>query len=265
MQPVQRQTLISVTRAEFAKLIAVGGPRRWIVFAAVLGAVSAVGAVVLSQMQFREMSPIPFADLVTAGPTVSALALSLAATTYVPREISGGTVVTSKYLVPRVTVLFLARLFSWALLTGAVGVITMVIGLVAALVPADLRNSAQLADALLLAVALVLCCVLVLLAHSAATLLQRGAVCVAVGMLLLFVLPLAFMVLGIVLPGIAELCNVVVRLTLGALLYGALQLPNELRGDWATWGQSMLGALVWLAGTTALAFLAFRKPGYGDV
>ena len=258
------QTFWTILRAETLKLWAPGGVSVWIVVAGVLGILSGVAAAFLSTVaDLKAATPITYADVLTSGPIVLSFVLSLATCNYVPREIASGMVITSKYLVPRTGLLFAARVCSWVLVSLLLGVATTFTGVVSAFASPSLRfESGTLVQ---VAVALMLASLLVALAHAGAAWLQRGAVIVAVGMTLLFVLPLALGVGATLVPGVGgEALMALSRASLGAVLLSALQVPLEGGGSLSSWGISVLGFATWLTVTLLLAFRAFRRPGYGD-
>ncbi len=84
-------------------------------------------------------------------------------------------------------------------------------------------------------------------------------------MTMLVVLPLAttlggFISSGVVATGMLWLSRVIP----GSLVLTALQVPSEEGQSWGAWTWSMIGLLMWWAATAALAYRAFRRPGYGD-
>ncbi len=258
------QTFWTILRAETLKLWAPGGVPVWIVVAGVLGILSGVGAALLSTVaDLQSATPITYADVLTSGTIVISLVLSLATCNYVPREIVSGMVITSKYLVPRSGLLFAARVCSWMLISLLLGLATTFTGVVAAFALSDLRF--EPGTLVHLVVALVLGSLLVALAHAGAAWLQRGAVIVAVGMTLLFVLPLALGVGSTLLSGVVgEFLKALSRASLGSVLFSALQVPMDGDGSLSGWGISVLGSVIWLTVTLLLALRAFRRPGYGD-
>ncbi len=261
---VRPQTFRTVVSAETLKLWAPGGIRVWIVVAGVLGCAAGVITALLSRDEnLQAATPVTFVDVLTSGAMVVSLILSLAACHYVPREITGGVIITSKYLVPRSGLLFAARVCSWLLVSLLLGIATAVLGVASALTLTTLRFDLETLPSTLVAV--VLSCSLVALAHAGAAWLQRGAVIVAVGMTLLFVLPVGLGLVSATLPGAAgEIMMTLSRMSLGAVLMAALQVPTALDGSLLKWGLSVLGLIVWLTVTLLLALRVFCRPGYGD-
>lgn len=260
------QTVATITRAEVKRLLGRGGIRGWLVVAAILAIGSGVLAVLMSGAgALRDVGGITAADVSSSGPVTVALVLSLAVTHYVPREVGDGTVMTARCLVPRTKVLFAGRMLAWCLVTACLAVATALVPLPLALVLGDVVASSpvQLAAGLLTSVGLAT--LLMGLAHAAATLLQRGALVVAVGMTMLVVLPMvitlgSFLMSGAVATGLVWLSRVV----LGSLVLTALQVPTGVDQSWGPWAWSMVGLLAWWVATTSLAYQAFRRPGYGD-
>lgn len=262
-----RQSLFTVSRAEFIKLLSPGGVRFWVILSGIFGILSGVGTVLLSGIQsLQDLEPISFSDFLTSGPLVASLVLSLAAANYVPRELSEGIIITSKYLVPRVELLFVARFLSWAVVSILIGIISALFAFLASLVSSNTRKLIKAESLPVLLVAIVLSSLLVLLSHSGATLLRRGALIVAAGMAFLFVLPLGFAVLSLTVPGgITEIFSWLSKIMIGYLLLTALQIPSGAGGAWGSWAWAVFGMALWLLAITFFSFALFRKPEYGDV
>ena len=260
------QTVATITRAEVKRLLGRGGIRGWLVVAAILAIGSGVLAVLMSGAgALRDVGGITAADVSSSGPVTVALLLSLAVTHHVPRDVGDGTVMTARCLVPRTKVLFAGRMLAWCLVAAGLAVVTAVVPLPLALVLGNVVASSpvQLAAGLLTSVGLAT--LLVGLAHAAATLLQRGALVVAVGMTMLVVLPMVITLGSLLMSGpVATGLMWLSRVVLGSLLLAALQVPTGVGQSWGTWAWSMLGLLAWLVATTSLAYQAFRRPGYGD-
>lgn len=260
------QTVATITRAEVKKLLGRGGIRSWLVVTAILATASGVVAVLMSGVAaLQEVGGITAADVSSSGPVLVALLLSLAATHHVPREVGDGTVMSARCLVPRKRILFAGRMLAWCLVAASLAMLTAVVPMPLALFLGDVVASSPLELAAGLLTSVGLAAVLVGLAHAAATWLQRGALVVAVGMMLLIVLPLIIAVgslttSGAVATGLLWLSRVV----LGTLVLTALQVPTGEGQSWSTWTWSMLGILTWWAAMTVLAYRAFRKPTYGD-
>lgn len=95
------QTLASVTKAELGKLLARGGIRRWVVAATIVGLAAGVLTILLNHDDgMRASINLTVAGSLSSGPLMVILVLGIAATNYVPREVSDGTIVTAKCLVP---------------------------------------------------------------------------------------------------------------------------------------------------------------------
>ena len=260
------QTVASITRAEVKKLLGRGGIRIWLVVAAVLGTGSGVLAVLMSgAAALQDVGGITLADVATGGPVTAALVLSLAVTHHVPREVGDGTVMTARCLVPRTKVLFAGRMLAWCTVAAGLALVTALVPLPLALFLGDVVASSPLRLVAVLLISVGLATLLVGLAHAAATLLQRGALVVAVGMTVLVVLPLVITLGSFLTSGaIATVLMWLGRVALGSLILVALQVPTQEAQSWGTWVWSMLGLLTWLVATTTLAYLSFRRPGYGD-
>lgn len=264
--PVRTQTLASVSRGEIVKLMGPGGIRTWVIAAAVMGIVSGIGAVLLAGIPaLQATAPITFPDVITSGPLAVALVLSLAASNYVPREISDGTVMTSKYLVPRSRLLFNARMLAWSVVTVVISLLTSLVAVVAGLISSTIRQSMDVSSFVAMIPALVVSALIVLLAHAGAALLRRGALIVAVGMTVLVVLPLTMTLAAVTTSGIATtVLTWGSKIILGSLLLATLQVPTGPDSSWALWAWSASGVVVWFVATAALGYRAFRSPGYGD-
>lgn len=260
------QTVATITRAEVNKLLRRGGIRSWLIVTAILATASGVVAVFMSGVAaLKEVGGISAADVSSTGPVLVGLLLSLAVTHHVPREVADGTVMSARCLVPRKTTLFAGRMLAWCSVAASLALLTALVPLPLALLFGDVVASspAEVAAGLLTSVGLA--AVLVGLAHAAATWLQRAALVVAVGMMLLIVLPLTIAVgslttSGAVATGLVWLSRVV----LGTLVLTALQVPTGAGQSWSTWTLSMIGVLAWWAVLTGLAYRAFRKASYGD-
>lgn len=263
---IGRQSTATVTRAELRRMLRPGGLRTWLWVSAVLATATGLLAVALSGWSVvRESGGINAADVVSTGPITAALVLALASTVHVPRDITDGAVLTSRCLVPRTGILFSARLLAWCRLTAATAVITALLPLPFALTLGDVVSSSPLRVVTAVVISCVLATVLVGLAHGAATLLQRGALVVLAGMTLLIVVPLVTGIASTLTTGFAAtVIDVLSRISLGALLVGALQAPTADGQPWGAWVWSLVGLATWLGLTTAAAYRRFRHPGYGD-
>lgn len=260
------QTPRSVARAEVAKLLAPGGVRGWVTVALVLGVVAGVGTVLLALVaEVQEILGMTVADTLSTGPMVVMLALGIAAANYVSREVSDGTVVTAKYLVPNVRTLFVGRLLGWTVLSAAVSAATAVVVLPLAVVVPAVEASRVLTTLVALVLGVLVPAVTVVLVHAGAILLRRGAYIVAVGITVLVVIPLVAAVGQVMLTGpAASAAKAVSAAMVGPLALNAMAVPTGDDGSWLTTGASLLGLLAWLGVAAALAFSSFRRSGYGE-
>lgn len=269
MPPTTRpaQTIASITKAEMRKLLARGGIRRWVVVAATVGFAAGLFLILLNHDdELRTSIRLTVAGSLSSGPIMVIVVLGIAATNYVPREVSDGTIVTAKCLVPRTWALFAGRLLAWLILSIAVSGALVLATLTMALLDSDVKPS-SVAITLLAAIAsVVVPSLTIVLVHAGGLVLQKGAFTVAVGMTVLLLIPLGLAAGQVLLSG--WLATVSTRLSdvmLGSLVLNAMSVPEGDNG--AAWGGligSVFGLLVWLGSASALAWRSFARPGYGE-
>ena len=262
-----RQTFGTLLRAEVARLLGAGGARPWFIVATAFALVMSLATVLLSMIpEVQELARFDIAGLASSGPMMMLIVLALGVTTTTAREISDGTVLTSKSLVPRSGLLFLARLGAWALTTVVLGAAICAASLVLALIPSGVTGSSWIDVLAAVATSLGLSVLVLALFHSGTALLQRGAVIVFVGMLLLVVLPVALGVAGSLVEGAAgDAAMAASRALPGSLLITALQPPSSAPEiSWMSWLVAVLGLAAWASAASWLAYRQFVKPGYGD-
>ena len=262
-----RQTLSTVLRAEISRLLAPGGVRPWLIVATAFAMAMSILTVLLSTIdEVQSFAQFDVAGLISSGPMIMLVVLALGVTTQTAREVGDGTVLTSKTMVPRDALLFTARLLAWVVITLVLGTALCLASSVLALIPAGLESSSVSAIVASVFTSLLLSLAIVMLFAAGTALLQRGAVIVFVGMLLLVVLPIAFSVAGALLGGTwGGVLAAVGRSLPGALLFTALQPPTSAPEiEWSSWTWAILGVVAWTFVTGALALRQFRRPGYGD-
>lgn len=260
------QTPLTVARAELRKLLAPGGVRVWSVVAVVLGTLAGLGTVVLTLVDdVQEILGLTVAESVSTGPLVATAVLGVAAAGHVPREVGDGTIVTSRYLVPRVTTLFVGRLLGWGVLTAVVAASSAVVTLLLAMVVPSVRPSGVGVTAAALLLAVVVPVATVVLVHAGAIVLRRGAYVVVVGVAVLLVVPLAAAIGQLTLTGAAAgAARTASAVMVGPLVLQAMSPPSAHGGSWPATLGSLVGLLAWLAAVVALASWSFRRPGYGE-
>ncbi len=263
--PAQR--LASITKAELGKLLARGGIRRWVVAATVLGLAAGLLTILLNHDDgLRESINLTVAGSLSSGPLMVIFVLGIAATNYVPREVSDGTIVTAKCLVPRTSALFAGRLLAWLALSIAVSGALVLATLTIALLDSSVQPSPVGSTVLAGLMSVVVAALTIVLVHSGALALQRGAFTVAVGMTVLLMIPLGLAVGQVLLSGwLAVVSTRLGEVMLGTLVLNALSVPEGTNGaDWGGLLRAVLGLVAWLGATTGLAWRSFARPGYGD-
>lgn len=261
------QTFGSTLRAEISRLLGRGGARTWFIVTIVYGTACVVGIVALASIQeIQDVSAFAVADVATVGPLFGLIVLCLAATSHKAREISDGTVLTSKALVPRSLLLYIARLCAWAVVTFAIGIVTTVAGLLIGLAAPWIGGSSPTQVFASVATALFLNVLIVLFFAVTAAWLQRGAMIVFVGLLLVLILPVGLAIAAFFMSeSVATVLMNIAQVLPGALMINSLQPPGEgLDATWPDWGRAVGGVVAWIVALGFLAYTQFRKPGYGD-
>ena len=261
------QTFRSTLSAEIYRLVAKGGARSWFVVAVVVSVAITAGTVALMSIpSMQEVAAFTSADAVSAGPLFAAVVLALAATSHKAREIADGTVLTSKALVPRALLLFTARLTAWVIITLIIGVVTVIVAFVLAFIPSGVVSSSVGEVFWAVVPALFAAALVVLFFAALAALLQRGAVIVFVGLLLVVILPVGLVIAPLfVSEALGTIAMAVAQGLPGALLLTGTQPPSPASEmTWFQWGRSVLGIGAWIGALSVLAYRQFRKPSYGD-
>lgn len=260
------QTLTSVARAEIHKVLAPGGLRVWWFIAVGLGLVSGVGNVFLANLSsVQEILSISVSATVGTGPMILLIVITIATAGYIPQEISDGTIVTAKRLVPRTNILFFGRLLGWGVGSSIPIAITAVIPLPFAILNPAVIRSSMFETAIALFLAILVPVLTVVLVHVGAIILRRGAYIVTVSLALLFFLPLLMAAVEQMMTGIVATAGHWIGAALiGPLIVQAASIPSDGTGTWAATAWSLLGVFGWLAATAAVAYRQFSAPGYGE-
>lgn len=255
-----------MARAEARKLIRRGGVRTWALLAVVLGNAAGLAFVVVTENETaREALQLTVAGAVGLGPAVALFVLGIATTAYVPREISDGTILTAKTLVPRRLELFLGRLAAWFALGLTVAAACIVPSLLVAVFSPQVGRSGIGVTLASVGVCLVVPALTLCLVHAGALVLKRGAYIVAVTLTLLLILPLTLTLGEAALSGaLADLARGLGRILIGPLVVTAMAVPEGEVGTWPELIRANLGLLAWVAVVGFLAYRRFCAEGYGD-
>lgn len=253
-------------RAEIRKAVAPGGFLPWLITAAALGIVGAAGVPILTlDPVLRRMLGLTVAASAEVGMSLGMLALAVGAAAYVTREITHGTVMLAKMLVPRMGILFAGRAIAWALFSSAAGLVVALAGVVAGLVSPHVWPSEVWVTVVQVVVAAIACGVASSLVFMAGHMLQPGAHLVAVVLLVVAVVPLAMVVLPTIFPSLEVLAATINSGLIGNLIVQASTVPEVPADSWWEFGAGWLGVALWGVAITIGSFVAFRRSSLGEV
>lgn len=265
-RPSAAGLIAAVTRAELRKFLARGGIRTSTILAVLIGNAAGLAFVLATLDETAKATlQLSVAGAISLGPAVALFVLGIGVAAYVPREISDGTILTAKMLVPQSRELFLGRLSAWFTIAVAVAASCLVPSLVLALlIPQIQRTSVGVILASVL-VSLVVPALTVCLIHAGALVLKRGAYIVAAALTLLLILPLALTLVQMMLPGTwADISRALDQVLIGRLVVTAMAVPEDGSHTWSAMVTSNLGVLAWLGFVGLIAYRQFCAEGFGD-
>lgn len=265
MRQQRVQSVWSVCLAECSKLLSKGGVRGWIIASGVLGLAMGFGTIAFAHLEeLQTILQLSVSEVASSGPLMVMLTLTIAMSGFVSREVSDGTIGSSRYLVPATATLFAGRLLSWIVVSTVVGLIASIPPTILALLDKTVMSSGVIEVLACLIISVLVCAMTLALVHSGALILKRGAYIVAVGLTLLLILPMLLALASLLLPTTASIANAASKGMVGSLIGGALSVPANGEGSWNQTFASLGGLSIWMVVVAAMAYRRLSRTGYGE-
>lgn len=262
-----------VIKAEANKLLRQGGIRIGLLVAVLLGLLTAafvyLGPIAWSSLEFVVTSS-NLAGMVRLAQVMPIYALIIVAATFVPREISAGTMVLSKTLVPRPGYLYSIKLLVWFAVSAGVAALVSAVLLAGGLLTPTLDSSNLLGALLQFVTTTMLVAILSTLTFELAVIFKRGALTLMIYLLAMSAVPIVLNVAEVLLP---PNVNSVVGAVGNVLPHHLVDIASKVPGTagpiagtnpWLSFALGWLGLTIWFVALAFLSYRSFAKSTFGD-